>query len=388
MKKAFFVVGVLLAAGVAFYFLFFPTYIDRKWNYGFAQPPYKVSSQAENLHKALFIADLHNDSLMWDRDLLQKNTRGYIDLPRMQEGNLALQTFTAVTKVSRGRNIDKNDGELTDSITLLAISQLWPVRTWSSVKERALYLASKLDGFAERSNGKLIIIKSREDLRQFVEDRKKEPDLTGAVLGLEGAHVLEGNPRNIEALYDAGYRTIGLAHFSDNEMAGSQQGVSRGGLTEKGREMLQLVESKGMIIDLSHSSSKTIDDVLRLSSRPVMVSHTGVKGTLDNNRNLSDDQLRAIAANGGLIGIGFWEEAIGPITDLKATVRALKHAVKIAGIDSIAFGSDSDGSVPMPFEASGLVLLTDALINEGFSDTEIRKIMGENVASFYMTMLP
>lgn len=200
-------------------------------------------------------------------------------------------------------------------------------------------------GFADRSNGRLAIVKTREDLRQLLERRRQQPELAGAVLGIEGAHALEGDPRNIEAMYQAGYRVIGLAHFSDNEMSGSQQGMGRGGLTEKGRAMLRLAESKGMIIDLSHASSRAIDDVLSLATRPVIVSHTDVKGTLDNNRNLSDEQLRAIAAKGGMIGIGFWEEAIGPITDLKATIRALKHAVKVAGIERIALW------VPIPTAA-------------------------------------
>lgn len=388
MKKVVGGAGLLCAVVIVCYFLFFSAYADRQWNYGFSRAPYQVSPEAERLHKTLLIADLHNDALMWNRDLIQKNTGGYADVPRLQAGNVALQTFTAVTSVPRGRNIDKNDGNVMDSITLLAVSQLWPVRTWVSLKERALYQASKMHRFAERSHGKLVVIKTRADLEQFLERRKTEPDLTGAVLGIEGAQCLEGEPQNLEAMFDAGYRNIGLAHFADNEMAGSQQGVSQQGLTDKGRALLRIAERKRMTIDLAHSSTKAMEEVLQLSARPLMVSHTGVKGTLDNNRNLSDEQLRAIAAKGGLIGIGFWEEAIGPITDLTATVRAFKHAVKVAGIDHIALGSDSDGSVPMPFEVSGMKLLTEAFLREGFTETEIRKIMGENAVAFYMRVLP
>lgn len=388
MKKVIVGLGLLCIVGIVSYFLFFPAYADRQWNYGFARPPYQVSPEAERLHKTLFIADLHNDALMWNRDLIQKNTRGYTDVPRMQEGNVALQTYTAVTSVPRGRNIDKNDGTVMDSITVLAVSELWPLRTWTSLKERALYQASKMHRFAERSNGKLVVIKTRADLAQLLERRKTEPDLTGAVLGIEGAQCLEGDPGNLEAMFDAGYRNIGLAHFADNEMTGSQQGVSQMGLTDKGRALLRIAERTRVTIDLAHSSTKTMEEVLQLSTRPLLVTHTGVKGTLDNNRNLSDEMLRAIAAKGGLIGIGFWEEAIGPITDLAATVRAVKHAVKVAGIDHIALGSDSDGSVPMPFEVSGMKLLTEAFLKEGFTESEIRKIMGENAVAFYMRALP
>lgn len=387
MKKVLISAAVLMVAFIFVFFIFLPYFIDSKFNYGYAKPPYKVSPQAAALHKTLFIADMHNDSLLWSRDFLKKNSRGYIDLPRMQEGNIALQNFMAVTKTPRGMNFDKNDDK-TDNITALAIAECWPVSSWFSLKERALYEARKLHGFAERSQGKLYIIKSADDLAKFRERRIKEPDIVGGVLGIEGVQVLEGDPKNIEAMFNAGYRVIGLVHFFDNEMAGSMHGIQKGGLTEKGKEMLRLAEQKKMIIDISHSSSKTIDDVLALATRPVIVSHTGVKGTVNNNRNLSDDQLRRIAAKGGLIGIGFWKEAVGPITDLKATVRAIRYAVRIAGIDNVALGSDSDGAVAMPFESSGIVLLTDELMKEGFSEADIRKIMGENQAAFYKKMLP
>ena len=387
MKKVLIGFSVLIVLSIIAFFTYLPSFVDSEYNYGFAQPPYKVSPQTIAFHKTLFIADMHNDALMWNRDLVKKNSRGYIDLPRMQEGNIALQNFMAVTKVPRGINIDKND-DTTDLINILAFAELWPVSSWFSLKERALYQAKKLHGFAENSQGKLCVIKTAEDLTKFRERRMKEQDIAGGVLGIEGTQVLEGDAKNIEAIFDAGYRVIGLTHFFDTEMAGSMHGMQKGGLTERGKEMLRLAEQKKMIIDIAHSSVKTIDDVLALATRPVIVSHTGVKGTVNNNRNLSDDQLRRIAAKGGLIGIGFWEEAIGPITDLKATVRAIRYAVNVAGVDSIALGSDSDGSVPMPFESSGMVLLTDALLKEGFTEPEIRKIMGENQAAFYKKMLP
>jgi membrane dipeptidase len=387
MKKVLIITAVLLIAFIFGFFIYLPSFVDSKFNYGYAKPPCKVSPQAAKLHKTLFIADMHNDSLLWSRNFLKKNSRGYIDLPRMQEGNIALQNFMAVTKTPRGMNFDKNDDK-TDNITILAIAERWPVSSWFSLKARALHLAKKLHVFAERSQGKFYIIKTADDLVKLRQRRMQEPDIVGGVLGIEGTQVLEGDPQNIAAMFDAGYRVIGLTHFFDNEMAGSMHGMQKGGLTEKGKELLRLAEQKKIIIDISHSSAKTIDDVLELATRPVIVSHTGVKGTVDNNRNLSDDQLRRITAKGGLIGIGFWKEAVGPITDLKATVRAIRYAVRIVGIDNVALGSDSDGCVAMPFESSAIVLLTDELMKEGFSETDIRKIMGENQAAFYKKMLP
>jgi membrane dipeptidase len=105
----------------------------------------------------------------------------------------------------------------------------------------------------------------------------------------------------------AGFRMIGLAHFFDNEFAGSAHGVEKYGLTEQGRALVRDMERRKILVDLAHASPKTIEDVTAMASRPVIFSHTGVRGTCDNRRNLSDEQLRKIAATGGVIGIGFWD---------------------------------------------------------------------------------
>jgi microsomal dipeptidase-like Zn-dependent dipeptidase len=124
-----------------------------------------------------------------------------------------------------------------------------------------------------------------------------------------------------------------------------------------------------------------------MATRPLIVSHTGVKGTCNNPRNLSDDELRAVARTGGVIGVGYWQTATCG-TDAAAVARAIKYAAGIVGIDHVALGSDFDGGAPMPFDSSALVLITDALLKQGFSEEEIRKIMGENVVSILLDLLP
>ena len=111
------------------------------------------------------------------------------------------------------------------------------------------------------------------------------------------------------------------SHFFDNDIGGSAAGVHKIGLTEKGREWVRQMEARHMIVDLAHASAKTIEDVLAIATRPLVVSHTGVKGTCNNNRNLSDDQIRAVAAKGGLIGIGYWDTATCG-TDARAIVQS------------------------------------------------------------------
>ena len=142
-----------------------------------------------------------------------------------------------------------------------------------------------------------------------------------------------------------------------------------------------------MLIDLAHASPATMRDVTAMATRPVVLSHTGVKGTCNNHRNLSDDQLRAVAGTGGLIGIGYWETAVCG-RDARAIARAIRYVSSIVGVEHVCLGSDFDGGTTMPFDVTGLALITDALRMERFSDREIRLIMGENVAKLLSQVLP
>ncbi|MDP3897466.1 MAG: membrane dipeptidase, partial [Mesorhizobium sp.] len=334
----------------------------------------------------LTVADLHADSLLWGRDLTLRGTRGQVDVPRLIEGNVTLQVFSVVSKTPRGLNIEHNEGK-SDNITLMAIAQRWPVRTWFSLKERALYQAERLKAFAAASDGRFVLVESKADLERFIARRKQEPGIVAGVLALEGAQVLEGDPANVDVLFAAGYRMMSPTHFFDNEMAGSAHGVDKGGLTEAGREMVTRMQSLGMIVDLAHGSAAQLDDVLKMAAKPIVISHTGVKGTCDNNRNLSDDQLRAIAANGGLVGIGFWDTATCG-KDAASIARAQAYTATLIGAQHVALGSDFDGAVAVPFDATGLVQLTDALIGLGVSDADIGGIMGANQVRFLLANLP
>lgn len=377
---------LLLGVALAGFSFVAPPLVEAQRNAVLHPPPYVASGRADDLHRRLLVADLHADSLLWGRDLARRGARGHVDLPRLVEGHVALQMFTIVTKTPRNLNIERND-DRTDNIRLLALAQRWPVRAYSSLLERALYQAERLDDLAQRSGGRLIRLRSASDLAAFLARRSTEPQLVGALLGVEGAHALDGDLANLDRLYDAGVRMIGLAHFFDNAFAGSAHGTGKGGLTEAGRALVRRMEEKRILVDLSHASARTIDDVLAMAGRPVVVSHTGVKGTCDNRRNLSDDQLRRIARNGGLVGIGYWKFAVCG-EDAHAIARAVRHAARIAGIDHVALGSDYDGAVTVPFDTSGVVLVTQALLDAGFSAEDIAKIMGGNAVAFLAANLP
>jgi pentatricopeptide repeat protein len=299
---------------------------------------------------------------------------------------VALQAFTIVTKTPRGLNIESNDDK-TDNITLLSIAELWPVSTWSSLKARALYQASKLSAAAARSKGKFVLIKTSADLAAYLQRRSTDRGITAGFLGVEGAHALEGDLNNIDVFFEHGIRMMSPTHFFDNDIGGSAHGLVKGGLTEKGKEMVRRMQARGMIIDLAHASSNVISDVLEISTRPVFVSHSGVKGTCNNTRNLTDEQLKGIAKTGGLIGIGYWETAVCG-KDAKAIARAIRYTANVAGVEHVSLGSDFDGAVAEPFDTTGLVQITDALIAEGFTDDEIKLVMGGNAIRVLLASLP
>ena len=386
--KAFLASGadLLIAGGLGFFFFFVADETDRRANTLIARTPPVVSDAARRLHRRLLVADLHADTLLWNRDLLARSAHGHVDVPRLLEGNVAMQAFTVVTKTPRHLNIESND-DRTDNIKLLAMAQHWPAATWFSLKERALHQARRLDEAAARSGGRLTVIRSPSDLEAYLRRRQGDPGLTAGFLGLEGAHALEGDLDNLDALFGAGFRMIGLVHFFDNEVGGSAHGVAKGGLTAAGRDLVQRLEDRRMLLDLAHASPLTIRDALAIARRPVVVSHTGVKGTCDNVRNLDDDALRGIARTGGLVGIGYWETAVCGIGG-PAVARAIRHAAAVAGIDHVALGSDFDGAVAEPFDTTGLAEITDALLAEGFSEAEVEKVMGGNVFRLLAQMLP
>ncbi len=377
--------AVVLLGAVAFFGVA-PRWFDRNYNTVAQAPPYLASEAARQFHERLFVADLHADQLLWTRDPLQRASHGHVDVPRLIEGNVGLQVFSVVTKSPVGQNYESNAGD-TDQITPMVIAQLWPLRTWTSLKERALYQAQKLRDAAARSDGRLTLIRTKADLEQYLARRQQDPNVVAGLLAMEGLHPLEGDFANLDVFYDAGYRMLGLTHFFDNEVAGSAHGLEKGGLTELGRQVVRRMEERHILVDLAHVSPQSIDEILEMATRPVVVSHTGVQGTCAGPRNLSDRHLQRIAENGGVIGIGYWDGALCTV-ELGAIVRAIRYVADRAGVAHVALGSDFDGTTHTVFDTTGLVLLTEALLEDGFSEEEVGLIMGGNVLRLLRETLP
>ena len=377
--------GALLLVAALVVFVVLPPRVDAGMNLVTPHEPYPVSEAAAALHASIPVADLHADTLLWRRDPTERHARGHTDIPRLIEGGVALQVFTAVTETPRRQNYEEN-GAGTDDITLLAVAQGWPLRTWGSLEERARYQAERLHDAAAR-DPRLTVVRTRDDLAAVLERRRAGEAVLAGLLGTEGSHALEGDLDAIERLFADGYRVMGLHHFFDNALGGSLHGESGAGLSVFGRDAVAEMDRLRLVIDVAHSSEAVVRDVLAITDRPVIVSHTGFDGHCASPRNISDETMRAITAAGGLIGVGFWADVTCDASPA-GIADAIAYGVAAFGEDRIALGSDFDGTVTTSLDASELAALTQALLDRGLTQDQVRKVMGQNAARFFAANLP
>lgn len=322
------------------------------------------SADARAIHSEYPAIDLHADTLMWSRwlgyDLHKAHEPplpfaalgGHVDIPRMREGGMGAQFFGLVSLplAERPRGMARTVHEQIDSL------------------ERQI---------AYRP-GSLRLVKTGAEV-----DACKRDGVLGALLGIEGAHALEGSLDNVGVFARRGVRYLGLLHFSSNEAGYPAFGRGRrdaDGLTPWGFELVERCEAEGVLVDLAHLNRRGFLDACRIAKKPPIVSHTGVLGAFEHWRNIDDEQLRAVADKGGVVGVIFCPQYIGG-DGLAPVVQHLKHIVDVVGEDAAALGSDWDGFIvptrPLK-DPRGLPLLTDALLAVGLSSRTIGKILREN----------
>jgi len=367
-------------------FSFAPPYIERSKNKITSHTAWPVSTAAQTLHDTLIIGDWHSDSALWNRDLGKLSSYGHMDIPRLIQGNVAIQMFTTTTKSPRGQNYKANNDDALDNITLLSLVQLWPISTWNSLTERAVHQANRLKDVAKESN-QFEIITTGQQLSKLLKQRLTNKQLVGGLLGTEGSHALDGNLDNINRLYKEGFRMMSLHHFFDNKLGGSLHGKHKLGLTKFGTNAVKRINQLGIILDVSHSSEAVVEDVLALSTRPVVISHTGLKGFCNTHRNISDELMTKITQKGGIIALGYWHSAACD-TSPAQIAKLIAYGIKLVGAQHISLGSDFDGAVTTGFDVSQLAAITHELLNLNVTESDIRKVMGENMINFLESQLP
>ena len=323
------------------------------------------SREAQALHDEHPAIDLHADSLMWSSwlgyDLHRRHEPplplgafgGHVDVPRMREGGMGAQFFGLVSlPVFRG------------------------TRGLASVIHAQIDALD--EAVARRPEGLRLVRKATE-----VEACRRD-GVMGALLGLEGAHALEGDLDRLERFALRGLRYLGLLHFSANEAGFPAYGRGRrddAGLTPWGHALVERCEHHRVIVDLAHINRRGFLDVCARATRPPIVSHTGVLGAFEHWRNIDDAQLRAVADRGGCVGVIFAPRYLGG-GGLPAVVRHMLHILDVVGEDGPALGSDWDGMI-VPTrglaDPRGLPLLTDALLQAGVGARVIGKILRGNV---------
>ncbi|MGH2407890.1 MAG: dipeptidase [Candidatus Limnocylindrales bacterium] len=345
--------------------------VDRLLNRTVAHGPLPVSPEVAAFHASIPVVDLLVGTPLFRRGFLARIGHGHVDLPRAREGGLDVIDFSIATRFPNLR------GTLS-AIHFRALG-VPPRRLHDDMAIVETFL-DRIDGWIAASDGRL----------RWFDPAVPAPgpgEPISCFAGIQGGHALGGDLRNIERLQRRGVRMLALAHVMDTPLAGSGSGRLAGGLTGLGREAIAELERVGVVVDLAHASVTAIREALPLLHRPFAVSHTGFTALAGGRswwrryspatRNLPDDVVRDVGQAGGLVGVTLATDLVGGIT-MSAVVRSFSHAVRLAGPERVALGSDFDGALRMPFDVTGLPALTGALLDAGLSRPDVAGIMGGN----------
>jgi membrane dipeptidase len=347
-----------------------------------------VSERAARVYREAIVIDTHNDmpSKMiddgYDPDIRHtpgfEKTQGETDLPRLLE--------SGITGVFMSAYVDP---------------EKWTFRTPDqSWKQVQVYLDS-IHSFARRHPDRLRFATTADEIRLAKREGK-----VAILIGVEGGHAIENSIENLRELYRRGVRYMTLTWNNGTEWAGAAAGLNgtrSAGLTDRGREIVREMNRLGMLVDISHVSDSTFFDAIATTSYPVIASHSSARALNRHRRNLSDDQLRAIARNGGVVNVNFYSAFIDPaflerseaLAGNDAAIRALprpklsvlldhfEHIIRVAGIDHVGIGSDFDGVGGLLPEGmddvTRLPLVAQGLFDRGYSETDVRKVLGGNM---------
>src|SRR5579863_1315126 len=361
-----------------------------------------ISLQARHLHFSSLVFDTHVDTTQrfidGDFDLAPRNEKGSVDIPRMKEGGVGA-IFFAVWMPSKVRG--------------------------PSAVQRALAQMDAVHAQVEKHPNELAFAATAEEIRAARAKNK-----IAILLAVEGGHMVNSDLHVLDEFYARGVRYMTLTHSGNCEWADSSTDKPlHNGLSPFGKQVIAEMNRLGMMVDVSHVSDKTFHDVLAISKAPVIASHSNCRALCDHPRNMSDEMIRELAAKGGVIQINFHigflsqefrnaeradpkinqaialevqkrcgkkegcqliegdritrefvEQGKLPRVEWTKIIDHIDHAVKIAGIDHVGIGSDFDGA-NMPFgmeDASMLPKITNALLQKGYTEGDVKKILGEN----------
>lgn len=329
----------------------------------------------DELHRRVPIADGHADSLMWNRDLSKASDQGHVDFPRLREAGVKIQAFTIVT---RGLPV-------VGGFPLFMLKERWPSSARQSEWTRCAWQLERLEAFCAASSGLASIAGTKAGLSSNLAEGR-----LSAIIGIEGAHAIEGSVERVAELAARGVRFMSLTHLANNELGGTSTPLmGNRPLTPLGREVLDAMAAAGMVVDVAHASDAMLPELLSHPTIRPFCSHAGVKGATPLWRNLDDATLKAVADKGGVVGIIFAPQFVGgrQFTDV---ARHIEHAVQVMGEEGVALGSDFDGMIPLPQgmkDVRDLKKLTQTLLDRGMPVRVVEKVLGHNFRRFWGEVL-
>ncbi|MFC1728919.1 M20/M25/M40 family metallo-hydrolase [candidate division KSB1 bacterium] len=317
------------------------------------------------VHKDATVVDLHCDTVMRlaeGADLSRDNETGHIDIPKLKRGAVDLQVFACYNAPPQDE-MQKN-----------------------TAAKKVFGMIDRINLLVSEYPDDLALVTSYEDLRG-----ENSTGRAGILIGIEGGYAIENDISLLRSFYRSGVRLMTLTHWTRTDWAdasGDEEALF-GGLTEFGEQVVEEMNELGMVIDVSHVHDETFRDVIRVTKDPVVASHSCCRALSDHFRNMSDEMLRALAENGGMIGINYYPEFLSagsgggtPRVDVKTVVDHIDHVVEVTGsYDHVGLGSDFDGitSTPAGLEDTGKILnITQELFNRGYTEENIRKVLGGN----------
>jgi membrane dipeptidase len=316
-----------------------------------------VSAEALALHRRAIVCDGHCDTILvlerQGRSLGERSAQGHVDLPRLREGGVTAQVFALFVE----------DAYLPGEAI-----------------HRTLQLLDRFYQEMAANAGRVFLATRAADVR-----RAKIAGQVAAILGIEGGEALEGDLAVLRVFYRLGVRLLTLTWNRRNALAdGLKETRTAGGLTNLGVEAVQEMNRLGMLVDIAHIAPAGLRDVLQVSTAPVIASHANARAVTDHHRNVGDEDVRAIAEKGGLVGVTFVPSFVDPEKpSLERLVDHVVHLLQMGGEDHVGVGSDFDGFGPAEHfqdipDVSHLPRLTEALLRRGLSERVVEKVLGEN----------
>ncbi len=334
-----------------------------------------MADNAEVLHAEALVVDSHNDTIVAH---IRRNRLGLSGTPlRNRErrwGTVATMRglFDATTRNSEAQI---NFPGMRSGGIDAAFFAVDVTLAWKSYLPYALDAIGFLCAEVHETGGQVVIAESVNDIRQA-----KTEGRLAVVLAIENSDVLERSLNVLGVLHQVGVRSIGLTHNTRSWIAdGNAEGRTGGKLTGFGVMAVEEMNRLGVLVDVSHIGEAGFYDVLSISAKPVIASHGCCKALCDHPRNLSDDQLKALAQNGGSIGITFVPQFVDAgLPTFERLLDHIDHAVQTAGPDHVGIGSDFDGGGTLLEGAADFGRITEALLSRGYDEAAVRGVMGEN----------